>query len=467
VENDRIMSSACSRILDELNELLGGRCTTNTSICAQHGKDESRHPEMPPDAVCFAHSAEEVATILRLCHRESVPVIPFGTGTNMEGQVCAVEGGVCIDMSEMNAITRVSQNDMDCTVQAGVTRKQLNEYLRDSGLFFPIDPGADASIGGMASTNASGTTTVAYGSMKENVLALRVALPGGELIHTASRARKSSAGYDLTRLFIGSEGTLGVITDITLRLHGRAEAISAARICFSDIANAIDTVILAMQCGIGLARIELLDKNQMAAINRYSKSDYRELPTLFLEFHGSRSGVKEQAALFSDIAVDCGGSEWTWTANESERKQMWSARHAAAFAARAARPGCVAVATDVCVPLSRLAECIAVTRKEIEVEWKWPFMLTAHIGDGNFHYVFLIDPESEQEWAVFHSLYERLIDRAIGMSGTCTGEHGIGLGKKKYLLKEFGGAGTELMRSIKSAIDPRNIMNPGKVFEDA
>ncbi len=459
------MTQVNGTILNEFSLILGDRYSTNPAVCEQHGHDESRHPSMPPDVVCFVRSAEEVGALLKICHRESIPVVPFGTGTNVEGQVCAVRGGVCIDMSEMNSITRVSQDDMDCTVQAGVTRKQLNDHLRDSGLFFPIDPGADASIGGMAATNASGTTTLAYGSMKENVLALKVALPNGELISTASRARKSSAGYDLTRLFIGSEGTLGVITDITLKLHGRTEAISAARVCFSDIADAVQTVTLALQSGVRLARMELLDQSQIIAINQYSKTDYPEQATLFLEFHGSRSGVAEQAELFGEIATESGGSNWAWTRNETERRQMWSARHTAAFAARSARPGCVAVATDVCVPLSRLAECIDATRKDIEQHWQWPFMLTAHIGDGNFHYVFLISPDAEEEWTVFRALYEKLVDRAIAMGGTCTGEHGIGLGKKHFLIREFGPAGTAVMRSIKQAIDPRGIMNPGKIFE--
>jgi len=453
-------------VVDQLCRLLGERCTTNPGVREQHGRDESRHDVAAPDVVCFAHSAEEVASILKLCNQASFPVIAFGAGTNVEGQVCAVHGGVSIDMSEMNTISRVSQDDMDCTVQAGVTREQLNAHLRDTGLFFPIDPGANATIGGMAATNASGTTTVAYGSMKENVLSLRVALPNGELIRTASRARKSSAGYDLTRLFVGSEGTLGVITDVTLRLHGRTEAVSAARVCFRDIAEAIEAVTCAMQSGIQFARIELLDANQISAINRYSKTDYREQATLFLEFHGSTSGVAEQAGLFGEIASEFGGGDWTWSVNEDERKQMWSARHRAAFATKAARPGCVAVATDVCVPLSRLAECIALTREDIEANWRWPFMLTAHIGDGNFHYVFLIDPDSEPEWLTFHTLYDRLIDRALGMSGTCTGEHGIGLGKRKYLAREFGESGAALMRNIKAAIDPNNIMNPGKIFQD-
>jgi D-lactate dehydrogenase (cytochrome) len=460
------MNRSAKNVIDQLSRLLGERCTANRVVCEQHGRDESRHEVAPPDVVCFVHSPEEVAGVLKICNRASFPVVPFGAGTNVEGQVCAIRGGASIDMSEMTAITRFSHADMDCTVQAGVTREQLNDYLRDTGLFFPIDPGANATIGGMAATNASGTTTVAYGSMKENVLALRVALPSGELINTAGRARKSSAGYDLTRLFIGSEGTLGVITEVTLRLHGRTEAVSAARVCFGDIAEAIDTVTSAMQSGIRFARIELLDAAQIRAINRYSKTDYPEQATLFLEFHGSASGVAEQAGLFGVIAAEFGGSDWQWTANEKERRQMWSARHHAAFATRAARPGCVAVATDVCVPLSHLAECVARTREDIETHWRWPFMLTAHIGDGNFHYVFLIDPDSEAEWSTYNALYERLVDRALGMSGTCTGEHGIGLGKRKYLPREFGESGAALMRAIKSAIDPNNIMNPGKIFEN-
>lgn len=459
------MKQAAPEFLEQLRAVLGERCTTNRTVREQHGRDESRHELAPPDVVCFVHTAEEVASILKICHHNCVPVVPFGAGTNVEGQVCATQGGMAIDTSQMNAISRVSQDDMDCTVQAGVTRKQLNDWLRDTGLFFPIDPGANATIGGMAATNASGTTTVAYGSMKENVLSLRVALPGGELITTASRARKSSAGYDLTRLFIGSEGTLGVITDVTLRLHGRSEAVSAARVCFDDIAEAIETVTCAMQSGIRFARIELLDANQIRATNRYSKTEYLEQATLFLEFHGSSRGVEEQAALFGEIAAGFGGRDWKWTVNEEERNQMWSARHNAAFATKAARPGCVAVATDVCVPLSRLAECIALTREDIEQHWHWPFMLTAHIGDGNFHFVFLIDPDAEQEWSTFHEIYDRLIERAIGMAGTCTGEHGIGLGKRKYLAREFGESGAALMHSIKVAIDPKNIMNPDKIFQ--
>jgi len=453
-------------VFDELSSLIGKRCTANPALCEQHGRDESRHPTMPPDLVCFVRSTEEIAAILKICDRESIPVVTFGAGTNVEGQVCAVRGGICIDTSEMNEISRVSQEDMDCTVQAGVTREQLNNHLRDTGLFFPIDPGANATIGGMVSTNASGTTTVAYGAMKENVLSLKVVLPNGKVFTTASRARKSSAGYDLTRLFIGSEGTLGVITDITLRLHGRSEAVSAARVCFSDIADAVEAVTCAMQSGIQFARIELLDEKQIRAINAYSKTDYQEDPTLFLEFHGSKSGVEESAAQFSDITAEFGGSGFIWTVNEDERRIMWAARHNAAFATKAARPGCIAVATDVCVPISNLVECIALTREDIEKHWRWPFMLAGHIGDGNFHYVFLISPDSKEEMSIFYSLYERLGDSAISLSGTCTGEHGIGLGKRKYLKREFGETGLATMRAIKSTLDPKNIMNPGKIFED-
>ena len=448
--------------IETLAKLLGNRCSTGRDVREQHGKDESWHPPQAPDAVCFPRSTEEVVEIVRVCADHRLPLIPFGAGTSIEGQLIADRGGISVDLSGMNRILQVNAEDLDATVEAGVTRKQLNEHLRSSGVFFPIDPGADASLGGMSATRASGTNAVRYGTMRENVVALSVVLPDGRVIRTSRRARKSSAGYDLTRLLVGSEGTLGVITEVTVRLYGRPEAISSAVVAFPDLKSAIDAVIVTIQSGIPMARIELLDALLMDAVNRYSSLDYAVRPTLFLEFHGSESSVDEQTKDFRAIATEYGGSAFRRATKPEERTRLWKARHDAFYAALALRPGCKGWATDVCVPLSRLAECILETQKEIDESFLLA-PLVGHVGDGNFHLVFLVDPEKPEEIREAQRLNDRLVERALAMDGTCTGEHGIGIGKKKYLAAEHGGA-VETMRAIKHAIDPLNIMNPGKVL---
>jgi len=430
-------------------------------VCAQHGKDESYHPPHAPDAVAFAHSTDEVAAIVGLCARYKAPVIAFGTGTSLEGHVAALHGGICIDLSQMNRVLRVNPEDLDATVEAGVTRKQLNEYLRDTGLFFPIDPGADASLGGMAATRASGTNAVRYGTMRDNVLSLTVVLADGRVIRTARRARKSAAGYDLTRLFVGSEGTLGVITEVTVRLYGIPEAISAAVCAFPTIAAAVDTVIETIQTGVPVARIELLDEAQIDAINKYSKLDHKVAPTLFFEFHGSSAGVAEQVDTVKAIAGEHGGDDFRWASSPEERSKLWQARHDAYYAALALRPGSKGWPTDVCVPISRLADCIGATKRDL-AQSAIPSALAGHVGDGNFHLIFMIDPQSPEEVAEASRLNDRMVARALEMEGTCTGEHGIGYGKMDFLLAEHGEA-VSVMRSIKRALDPDNIMNPGKI----
>jgi len=448
--------------VEALSRLLGDRCSTGRDVREQHGTDESWHPPQAPDAVCFAASSEEVVEIVRICAQKRVPLIPFGAGTSIEGQLIADSGGISVDLSGMNRILRVNAEDLDATVEAGVTRKQLNEHLRSSGVFFPIDPGADASLGGMTATRASGTNAVRYGTMRENVVALSVVLPDGQLIRTSRRARKSSAGYDLTRLFVGSEGTLGVITEVTVRLYGLPEAISSAVVSFPDLKSAVDAVLVMIQSGIPVARIELLDALLMDAVNRYSSLDYEVRPTLFLEFHGSESSVDEQTRDFREIATEHGGDSFRRATRPEERTRLWKARHDAFYAALALRPGCKGWATDVCVPISRLAECILETQKEIDASFLIA-PLVGHVGDGNFHLVFLVDPEKPEEIREAQRLNDRLVERALAMDGTCTGEHGIGIGKKKYLAAEHGDA-VETMRAIKRAIDPLNIMNPGKVL---
>ena len=456
-----VAATAISSAIAELKSLLGDRLSTVGAVREHHGKDESWHVPHAPDAVAFPHSTEEVAEIVKICARHGTPIIPFGTGTSLEGHVIADRGGVSVDMTQMNRILRVNAADLDCTVQAGVTRKQLNEHLKATGLFFPIDPGADASIGGMTATRASGTNAVRYGTMRENVLGLTVVLPDGRIIRTSRRARKSSAGYDLTRLFVGSEGTLGIMTEITLRLYGIPEAISSAVCSFETLEGAINTVITTIQSGIPVARIELLDDVQMDAINRYSKLNYPPQNTLFLEFHGTEASAREQAEQVQAIAAENGGGDFRWALRAEERSKLWQARHDAAYAAMALRPGSRGWATDVCVPISRLAECIIETKKDL----KESFLiapLVGHVGDGNFHLVFLIDRDKPEEIAEAERLNDRLVMRALAMEGTCTGEHGVGTGKMKFLVAEHGEA-VSVMRMIKKAIDPQNVMNPGKV----
>jgi D-lactate dehydrogenase (cytochrome) len=448
-------------LLVALRELLGDRLSTSAAICAQHGRDESYHQAHAPDAVAFARTTDEVAAIVGLCADTKTPVIAFGCGTSLEGHVAALKGGISIDMTQMNRILQVNADDLDATVEAGVRRKQLNEYLRDTGLFFPIDPGADASLGGMAATRASGTNAVRYGTMRENVLSLNVVLADGRIIRTARRARKSAAGYDLTRLFIGSEGTLGIITEVTVRLYGIPEAISAAVCAFPTLDQAVNTVIVTIQSGVPVARIELLDEAQIAAINKYSKLDHEVAPTLFFEFHGSPAGVAEQAETVKAIAADYGGVGFRWATTTEERSKLWQARHDAYYAALAMRPGSKGWATDVCVPISQLAECIRLTKQDL-AQSQVPSALVGHVGDGNFHLVFMVDPNRPEEIAEVSRLNDRMVTRALAMEGTCTGEHGIGYGKTNFLIAEHGES-VEVMRTIKQALDPDNIMNPGKM----
>ncbi|HEV8028353.1 MAG TPA: FAD-linked oxidase C-terminal domain-containing protein [Stellaceae bacterium] len=444
-----------------LKERFGERVSTAAAVREQHGKDESYHAPRQPDAVVFARSTDDVVDIVKLCAAHQTPVIPFGTGTSLEGHVAALEGGVCVDLSAMNRVLRVSAADLDCTVEAGVTRKQLNTHLRDTGLFFPIDPGADASLGGMAATRASGTNAVRYGTMRENVLALTVVLADGRVLRTARRARKSAAGYDLTRLFIGSEGTLGVITEVTLRLYGIPEAIMAAVCPFPSVEAAVDTVVATIQAGVPIARIELLDAKQMEAVNKYAKLDHAVAPTLFFEFHGTTRGVEEQVAQVKAFAAEQGGNDFHWAATAEERSKLWQARHDAYYAALALRPGAKGWATDVCVPISRLAECIAETRRDVDQSFVTA-VLVGHVGDGNFHLIFVLDPTKPEEFAEASRINDRMVARAIAMDGTCTGEHGIGYGKMDFLIAEHG-EGVAVMRSLKHALDPDNIMNPGKI----
>lgn len=447
----------------KLQVLLGDRLSTNASIRDHHGKDLTWHEPHVPDAVAFPLSTQEVSGIMRICSETVTPVVPFGAGTSLEGHVIPSRGGVCLDLMRMDQVIRVDTEDMDAVVQPGVTRKRLNEFLRDTGLFFPIDPGADASIGGMVATRASGTNAVRYGTMRENVMALTVVLASGDIVRTGGRARKSAAGYDLTRLFVGSEGTLGVITEVTLRLHGMPEAVSSAVCAFESIEGAVNTVIGTIQSCIPVARIELMDDVQIDAVNRYSKLSYPLKPTLLLEFHGTATAVKEQAEAVQAIAEEHGGSGFKWTSQEAERRKLWQARHDAYFAALSLRPGVQGWATDVCVPISRLADCIRETKVDLANTYlKAP--LVGHVGDGNFHLTFLVDRNNSEEITEAKRLNDRLVHRALSMGGTCSGEHGVGSGKIKYLPVEHGEPGVQLMRLLKRSIDPQNIMNPGKIL---
>ena len=448
--------------IEALRALLGDRLSTAAAVREHHGKDVSYHAAYPPEAVAFARSTEEVAEIVRICAAHGKPVIAYGTGTSLEGHVAALRGGVCIDLSAMNEVLEVNAEDLDCRVQACVTRKQLNEHLRDTGLFFPIDPGADASLGGMAATRASGTNAVRYGTMRENVLGLTVVLADGRIIRTGGRARKSAAGYDLTRLFVGSEGTLGVITEVQLRLYGIPEAASAAVCAFDDLEGAVNAVILTIQSGIPVARIELLDEVQMEACSRYSDLDFPAKPTLFFEFHGSSAGVREQAEQVGEISAEFGGGDFRWATKQEERNKLWQARHDAYFAALALRPGAQGWATDACVPISKLAECLLETRADIDASGLIA-PIVGHVGDGNFHLVFLIDPDDAGEMARAKEVNDRMIMRTLALGGTCTGEHGIGYGKLGFLHAEHGEA-VAVMRAVKQALDPENLMNPGKIF---
>ena len=457
---------AVAAVVAALAARFGNRLVTSMAVRQQHGNSLTWLESEPPDAVVFPQTTAEVQDVVRLCAQHRVPVIPYGTGTSLEGHINAPRGGVTIDLKDMNAILAVHAEDLDCVVQPGVTRKQLNEYLRDQGLFFPIDPGADASIGGMAATRASGTNAVRYGTMKDNVLSLEVVLADGEVIRTASRAKKSSAGYDLTRLFVGSEGTLGVITAVTLRLQGIPEAISGGTCPFPSVEAACNATIATIQTGIPVARIELMDQLCVKATNAYAKLSLVETPTLFLEFHGTEAGVAEQSQRFGEIAAEFGGGPFEWTTKPEDRTKLWQARHDAYWAGCALRPGAKAIATDVCVPISRLAECVTETQKDIAASGLI-CPIVGHVGDGNFHCQPMVDVDDPAEIAAVEAFMERLVERALAMEGTCTGEHGVGEGKMKYLEAEHGVAGLAAMRALKGALDPLAIMNPGKIVASA
>jgi len=453
---------AIETVVRALAARFGNRLVTSQAVREQHGNTTTWIPNEPPDAVVFAQTTQDVQDIVRICAAHRVPVIPFGTGTSLEGQVNAPQGGVSIDFRDMNRVLAVHAEDLDCVVEPGITRKQLNEHLRDQGLFFPLDPGADASLGGMAATRCSGTNAVRYGTMKDNVLALKVVLPNGELMSTASRAKKTSAGYDLTRLIVGAEGTLGVITELTLKLSGIPEAISGGVCPFPSVEAACNAAIATIQSGIPVARIELLDELQVKATNLYSKLTLPEVPLLFLEFHGSPAGVAEQSERFGEIAADLGGGPFEWTTKAEDRTRLWQARHDAYWAGKNLRPGSQAVATDVCVPISRLAECVTGTQRDI-AELGLVAPILGHVGDGNFHLSLLVDLDDAAELKAAKELCERVVERALAMDGTCTGEHGVGQGKMKYLLAEHGAPALGAMAAIKRALDPDGIMNPGKI----
>ncbi|MBL8333465.1 MAG: FAD-binding protein [Rubrivivax sp.] len=450
-------------MLQALRERFGERCSTATAVREQHGRDESPYPVTPPEVVVFCESTDDVAAVVKLAHEHEVPVIPFGVGSSLEGHLMAVQGGVSIDLGRMNRVVRVHPEDLTATVQAGVTREQLNREIRGTGLFFPIDPGANATIGGMTATRASGTNAVRYGTMRENVLALTVVTASGEVIRTGTRAKKSSAGYDLTRLFVGSEGTLGVMTEITVKLYPLPEAVSAAICQFPSVDAAVRTTIQIIQMGVPIARCELLDTNAVRAVNLHSGLGLQESPMLLMEFHGSETGVKEQAETVQEVAREFGGTDFQWATTPEERTRLWTARHKAYFAALQTRPGSRCQAGDACVPISRLAECINESMADSEAAGI-PYWVVGHVGDGNFHLSYLLDPNDPDEASQVESLNLRMVQRAIQLEGTCTGEHGIGLHKMGYLVDEAGDGAVEMMKTIKRALDPKNIMNPGKVL---
>ncbi|ALH81141.1 FAD-binding oxidoreductase [Sphingopyxis macrogoltabida] len=449
-------------LVGALEERFADRFQRGEAVLGQHGASETHFATVLPDAVVFAHSTDEVVALVKLCAAADIPIVPFGAGTSIEGNAAPIRGGISLDMSQMDRVLAVHAEDFDCVVQPGVRREELNVHLRDQGLFFPIDPGANATIGGMASTRASGTNAVRYGTMKDAVLSLEVVTPQGEVIRTARRARKSAAGYDLTRLYVGSEGTLGIITEVTLRLHPVPDTISAAVCSFDTLGGAVDTVVQSIQCAVPLARVEILDAKQMTAVNRWSKLDYPEAPTLFFEFHGSASHVAEQVETVKMLAEANGGGRFDWSNLPEERTKLWRARHEAYYAAVNMRAGAIGWATDVCVPMSRLAECIAETHADLEGA-SVPATILGHVGDGNFHVIFSIDPDAPAELEEVEAINAKLVERALAMDGTCTGEHGIGIGKQDWLVAELGGA-VEQMRVIKRAMDPQNLLNPGKIF---
>jgi D-lactate dehydrogenase (cytochrome) len=451
-------------MLRDLRERFGERCSVAAAVCEQHGRDESPFPVTPPDAVVYCESTDDVAAVVRLADEHAVPVIPFGVGSSLEGHLLAVQGGVSIDLSRMTGIVQLNAEDLTVTVQAGVTREQVNREVRDLGLFFPIDPGANATLGGMAATRASGTNAVRYGTMRENVLGVTVVTASGEVIHTGTRAKKSSAGYDLTRLFVGSEGTLGVMTEVTLKLYPLPEAVSAAICHFVDIDAAVRATIQVIQMGVPIARCELLDANAVRAVNAQSRLGLRESPMLLMEFHGSEAGVKEQAETVQAVTSEFGGEDFQWASTPEERTRLWTARHKAYFAGMQTNPGCRTVTTDTCVPISRLAEIINLSVAEADASGL-PYYIVGHVGDGNFHLAYLVKEGDAEQRARAEAMSLRMVQRAIALEGTCTGEHGIGLHKMGFLVDEAGAGTVALMRSIKRALDPKNIMNPGKIFD--
>ena len=449
-------------VVAELKVLLGDRVSTSHAVREHHGKDESYFPYALPDVVVFAKTTEEVRDIVNICRAHRVPMIPYGVGTSLEGHILAVKGGVCIDLSQMNQVLQVHESDLDAVVQAGVTRKQLNEHIKHTGLFFPVDPGADATLGGMAATRASGTNAVRYGTMRENVLSLKVVLADGRIIQTSRRAKKSAAGYDLTRLFVGSEGTLGIITEVTVRLYPVQEAMSAAVCAFESVDGCTNTVIQTIQAGVPIARCDIVCEKTVDAINKYKKTSYRVAPTVFFEFHGTKTSVVEQAETVQAIAKENGGKDFVWATKPEERTQLWQARHDAYFACLQMKPGVRAVSTDVCVPISRLAECVAETMEDVK-DYINPVPLLGHIGDGNFHLMLMVDPDKPEETELAKTFNKRLVERALKMEGTCTGEHGVGMGKMGSMRMELGDDVMDLMRDIKKVFDPEGLMNPGKV----
>ena len=451
-------------MLDALRAVFGERCSTAQAVREQHGRDESTYPMTPPEVVVFCESTDDVVAVVKLADQHAVPVIPFGVGSSLEGHTLAVQGGVTIDLGRMNRVLRINAEDLTVTVEAGVTREQVNREIKDTGLFFPIDPGANASIGGMSATRASGTNAVRYGTMRENVLGLTVVTASGEIIHTGSRAKKSAAGYDLTRLFVGSEGTLGVMTEITLKLYPLPEAVSAAICQFPSVDAAVRTTIQVIQMGVPIARCELLDANAVRAVNKHSNLSLQEAPMLLMEFHGSEAGVKEQAETVQEVAREFGGTAFQWATTPEERTKLWAARHKAYFAALQTRPGCRCLATDTCVPISHLAESINESVAEAEAAGI-PYWVVGHVGDGNFHLSYLIDPNDAKEAALVEDLSVKMVRRALRLEGTCTGEHGIGLHKMGYLVDEAGTGAVDMMKTIKRSLDPKNIMNPGKVLK--
>lgn len=457
--------SVSPALLQALQSRFGAQCSTAQAVREQHGRDEGSITAPAPDVVVFAESTADVQDCIRLAAAHGVPVIPFGAGTSLEGHLLAVQGGISLDVGRMNRVLRVNPEDMTATVQPGVRRKQLNDAIRDTGLFFPIDPGADASIGGMAATRASGTNAVRYGTMRENVLALEVVTASGEVIRTGNRAKKSAAGYDLTRLMVGSEGTLGVFTEVTVRLYPLPEAVTAAICTFPTIADAVHTVIQTIQMGVPIARVELLDAATVAMVNKYSNLTLREAPMLLMEFHGTPAGVREQADIVQAIAGEHSAQDFEWADTPEERTRLFTARHNAYFAGIQSRPGCCSISTDTCVPISRLADCLLQSLEEARADGI-AYFLVGHVGDGNFHFGYLIDPHSPDERNRAEALNHKLVARAIAMEGTCTGEHGIGIHKQGFLREECGEGAIAMMRAIKQALDPHNILNPGKIFAD-